>query len=115
MMQAPARRLPAICALSAAGGFLLWQALSYHRAGLFEYPLDDVYIHLAMASGIMGGTYGINPGEPASAASSVLYPLLLLPFPGTGFQRMLPLLWNFAGLVGLAWLFGGFVARMRLA
>lgn len=115
MMQAPARRLPAICALSAAGGFLLWQALSYHRAGLFEYPLDDVYIHLAMARGIMGGTYGINPGEPASAASSVLYPLLLLPFPGTGFQRMLPLLWNFAGLVGLAWLFGGFVARMRLA
>ncbi|MCV2869478.1 hypothetical protein OEW28_12660 [Defluviimonas sp. WL0002] len=110
-MKTPATRLPAICALSAAGGFLLLQVLSYLRAGVFEYPLDDVYIHLAMAKGIMGGTYGINPGEPASAASSVLYPLLLLPFPGTGFQRMLPLAWNFVGLMALAWLFGAHIAR----
>lgn len=111
MMQASASRLPAICALSAAGGFLLWQALSYDRAGVFEYPLDDVYIHLAMARGIAEGTYGINPGEPASAASSVLYPLLLLPFPGTALQRLLPLFWNFAGLIALAWLFGALIVR----
>ncbi len=111
MMDAAARRLPAICALSAAGGFLLWQVLAFLRAGVFEYPLDDVYIHLAMAEGIMGGTYGINPGEPASAASSVLYPLLLLPFPGTAVQRMLPLVWNFAALLALAGLFGGLIAR----
>lgn len=111
MMDAAARRLPAICALSAAGGFLLWQVLAFVRAGVFEYPLDDVYIHLAMAEGIMGGTYGINPGEPASAASSILYPLLLLPFPGTAVQRMLPLVWNFAALLALAGLFGGLIAR----
>lgn len=94
----------AVCAgLLAFAGLQLW---AYALAGVFEYPLDDVYIHLAMAKGIASGTYGINPGEPASAASSVLYPVLLLPFAGSEAQRMLPLLWNALALLGCAWLWG---------
>lgn len=106
-----AHRLPALCALSALGGLVFWVALAWIRAGAFEYPLDDVYIHLAMARGIMGGTYGINPGEPASAASSILYPLLLTPMAASALQRYLPLVWNAAALAALAWLFGRWIAR----
>lgn len=98
--------LPLLSALSAAAGFLVLMVLAWRAAGVFEYPLDDVYIHLAIAENIAGGTYGINPGEPASAASSILYPLLLLPFAGTEAQRFLPLFWNVAALLALAWLFG---------
>lgn len=106
-----AHRLPALCALSALGGLVFWVALAWTRAGAFEYPLDDVYIHLAMARGIMGGTYGINPGEPASAASSILYPLLLLPLAASDLQRFLPLALNAAALAALAWLFGRWIVR----
>jgi hypothetical protein len=98
--------LPATAMLSAALIFGLLQYWVWGQAGVFEYPLDDVYIHLAMAKNIVHGTYGVNPGEPASAASSILYPLLLTPFPGTEAQRWLPLLWNSAGLLALAWTFG---------
>jgi hypothetical protein len=101
--------LAALSALSAGFGFAIWFALTWARIGTFEYPLDDVYIHLAMAEGIAGGTYGINPGEPASAASSILYPLLLTPFPGTEIQRLLPLAWNLSGLLALAWLLGRWI------
>jgi len=101
--------LAALSALSAGFGFAIWFALTWARIGTFEYPLDDVYIHLAMADGIAGGTYGINPGEPASAASSILYPLLLTPFAGTDFQRLLPLAWNLAGLLTLGWLLGPWI------
>ena len=55
-------------ALIAYGGLMI-AALA--RSGWnFEYPLDDVYIHLAMASEIARGGYGVNTGEVASAASS---------------------------------------------
>ena len=72
--------------------------------GVFEYPLDDVYIHLAMAEGLWSGTYGVNPGEHAAAASSALYPVLLPPIISPDFQRLLPLFWNVVGLVLSAWL-----------
>ncbi|WP_284164284.1 hypothetical protein [Frigidibacter sp. SD6-1] len=107
-------RLPVVAALSALTGFALWQLLAFSRAGTFEYPLDDTYIHLAMAEGIAGGTYGINPGEPASAASSILYPILLLPFAGSDLQRFLPLLWNTAALLALAFIWGRIVREAAL-
>lgn len=75
-------------------------------AGGFEYPLDDPYIHLALAEQIAQGTYGINPGEAASPSSSPLFPLLLTPFPGTEFQRMLLVFWNTVGMGLTAWLWG---------
>lgn len=98
--------LPALAALAAVVGFAALQLWAFSLAGVFEYPLDDVYIHLAMASGIAGGTYGVTPGEAASASSSILYPLLLLPFSGTEAQRLLPLIWNLAAVLGLGWLWG---------
>lgn len=98
--------LPVWGLLAALAGFLALQAVAAFRAGVFEYPLDDVYIHLAMAETIAHGTYGVNTGEPASASSSILYPLLLLPFPGTELQRWLPFFWNMVAVAGCGWVWG---------
>ena len=46
--------------LSALAGLAALQGLAYLHAGVFEYPLDDVYIHLAMASNIVQGHYGAD-------------------------------------------------------
>lgn len=100
--------------LSALAWFAALQAIAWFHAGVFEYPLDDVYIHLAMASKIAQGTYGINLGEPASASSSILYPFLLLPFPDTAFQRLLPLIWNVLAVAGCGWGWGRIVEEARL-
>lgn len=81
---------------------------------VFEYPLDDVYIHLAMAEQIASGGYGVNVGEAASASSSPLYPFLLVPFAGTELQRWLPLLWNIVFLIVAAVLFAKILAEARL-
>lgn len=43
----------------------------------FAYGMDGPYIHMAMADQIRQGHYGLNPGEPASPSSSILYPFLL--------------------------------------
>ena len=51
-------------------------------AGTLVYTLDDPYIHLALAQRLQHGFYGINPGEPASPASSILFPFLLVPLAG---------------------------------
>ena len=45
--------------------------------GHFAYGMDGPYIHMAMADQIRQGHYGLNPGEPASPSSSILYPFLL--------------------------------------
>lgn len=45
--------------------------------GHFAYGMDGPYIHMAMADQIRQGNYGLNPGEPASPSSSILYPFLL--------------------------------------
>lgn len=106
--------LPLAGMLSALAGFIALQVVACLRAGVFEYPLDDVYIHLAMASKIAQGTYGVNAGEPASASSSILYPLLLLPFPNTEFQRYLPLFWNTLSVAGCGWVWGRIAEEARL-
>ncbi|MEO1679893.1 MAG: hypothetical protein AAFU80_17250 [Pseudomonadota bacterium] len=94
--------------------FAALQLASLRLVGSFEYPLDDVYIHLAVAEQIAAGNYGVNPGEVSSPASSPLYPLLLLPFAGTELQRMLPLLWNIVGLLASAALFGRILIQAGL-
>lgn len=111
----PAAALSAVATLAALQGVA--GALA---GGAFDYPLDDVYIHLAMAEGIAAGGYGINSGEPASASSSILYPVLLVPFAGTAAQGFLPLIWNTlavtlaGGLWGLALARSGLGSRARL-
>ncbi len=66
--------------------------------GVWEYALDDVYIHLAMSEQLWNGGYGVNAGEYASASSSVLYSYLLAPFTPFGFHAYWPLV---IGLVTL--------------
>lgn len=106
-MQHPGTRAyPLWGMLAALAGFVALQAVAVLRAGVFEYPLDDVYIHLAMASNMAHGTYGVNAGEAASASSSILYPVLLMPFPNTEVQRLLPLFWNTLAVAGCGWVWG---------
>jgi hypothetical protein len=46
--------------------------------GVFAYPIDDTCIHLSIAKNLaLHGVWGTYSGEFASAASSILYPLLL--------------------------------------
>ncbi len=96
-----------ISVLVTVAGFAHLQLLALvSTGGVFEYPFDDVYIHLSMAEQIARGGYGINPGEITSASTSPLFPLLLLPLGGPEWQRLLPLFWNAVGLVIAAWLWG---------
>ncbi len=64
--------------------------ITLHIAPRFSYTLDDPYIHLALAQDIAYGTYGINPGETTSPASSVFWPFLLVPFSHTAFRYWVP-------------------------
>jgi len=97
--------------LGTLGLFLAIQGLFYVNAGVFEYPLDDVYIHLAMAEQIAAGGYGVNPGEFAAASSSPLYSLLLVPLSGTDLHRFVPLLWNLLAITGIGLLVAHVMAR----
>lgn len=68
-------------ALSLGGPLFLgvcWAVMSWLRWGEIAYPLDDTYIHLAVAQTLAEhGTWGIRPGEFQSASSSPLWTLLL--------------------------------------
>ena len=105
----------AFAAAGVLGGLIAFgamMAIAMSRNGwVFEYPLDDVYIHLAMAEQIASGGYGVNAGEFASAASSPLYPLLLTPLAEHPIQRWWPLLWNILALSVASALFGIALAR----
>jgi hypothetical protein len=68
--------------------------------GMFVYTLDDTYIHLSVAENIGRGSYGINPGEFASAASSIIWPFLLAPFTYFSFGLYIPLLLNIFFQIG---------------
>ncbi len=94
--------------VSIVSAFLVFAALQaaaiYQTGGYFEYPLDDTYIHLAMAETIWSGGYGVNLSEPSAASSSALFPFLLVPVFSLEFQRYMPLIWNVVGLGLSAWL-----------
>jgi hypothetical protein len=87
----------------------LFLAIRHRNDGVFTYTLDDAYIHLAIAQNLVRGHYGINFGEASSPSSSILWPFLLMPFPGKAWNMYLPLAWNvlFCGLA--AWLIGRIV------
>lgn len=107
---------PALSAAVAALAFLALEITAWrHAGGVFAYPLDDVYIHMSMAESILQGGYGINPGEPASAASSILYPVLLLPLFGAAVQLWQPLVLNALGVLLCGALWGAGVARAGLS
>ena len=80
---APARWLGAAAAgvlLAAVGAVVAW---AVRTNGEFSYPLDDPYIHLRLAQNLFDtGALGINPGEFASAASSMSWPAIMAPLTG---------------------------------
>lgn len=70
--------------------------------GTFSYVLDDAYIHLAVAENLIRfGDYGVNPGVPAAACSSLLWPFLLVPLQAVGLGPWAPLLLNTLAALGL--------------
>jgi hypothetical protein len=93
---------------------LLTFATLYLNDGRFIYTLDDPYIHLAMSEGIHAGGYGINPGEPASASSSILFPYLLAWASPYAFHEYLPFAINIAALAATIVLFRIFLTEIGL-
>ena len=67
-----------------------------HTNGTFMYPLDDTFIHMALAKNLaFYGNWGMNRYAFASASSSVLYTLLLAAlFRVFSVQVMIPFLIN---------------------
>lgn len=96
-------------------GILAWQAFRIlaQTDGTLFYILDDPYIHLSLAENILRGHYGINPGEAASPSSSILYPFLVAGGLGLGLGDLAPLVLNVLAMAGVAWIFGGLMARLR--
>lgn len=82
--------------------------------GAVLYTLDDPYIHLALAEELLKGHYGINPGEAASASSSILYPLLLAAGLKLGLGQAAPLALNLACTLGLVAVLARYLARLGL-
>ena len=78
----------------------LFTGIRHQNGGRFLFTLDDPYIHLALSQNLARGFYGLNPGEPASPSSSILWPFLLAPFARFSAQWAAPLVLNF--LFGLA-------------
>lgn len=102
--------LAVVCALSLAAlagqTFWAWQA----TGGANLYPLDDTYIHLAMARELLNGNWGLEPGRFANASSSPLYPVLLALGHSLGLAwEWVPLAVNALATIGLLaiadWLF----------
>src|SRR5882672_9393613 len=72
--------LPFSIALIVTFGYVLILEISILKAtgGVFMYPLDDPFIHMQVAKNLaFHQTWGIFPGEFASASSSLLYTVLL--------------------------------------
>src|SRR5258708_2928117 len=80
--------------------FMVTEVLN-HNQGVFSYPLDDSYIHLAVAKNLaQSGVWGISGHEFASAASSILFPLLLaVIFKIFGVYTILPFVINFCAAI----------------
>ena len=103
----------ACVALYLAVVLCLFLAIRHRNDGVFTYTLDDPYIHLALAQNLAHGHYGINPGEASSPSSSIVWPLLLVPFAGHAWDVYVPLAWNILFCAIGAWLIGRTVDRWR--
>ncbi|HXS38525.1 MAG TPA: hypothetical protein VN721_17610 [Flavipsychrobacter sp.] len=76
--------------------FLINDSALHHTNGVFTYPLDDTYIHMAVAKNLaFHNNWGINSHDFGSASSSILYTLLLaLSFKIFSLQVTIPLIIN---------------------
>lgn len=86
-------------------------AMLHKTDGHLVYTLDDPYIQLALSENIAHGHYGINAGEASSPSSSIIWPVLLLPFVGTRIHFVMPLVWNVLFGTLSAWLIGWSITR----
>jgi hypothetical protein len=86
-------------------------AIRRTTGGHFVYSMDDPYIHLALAENIARGHYGINASEASSPSSSLLWPLLLVPFAERAWHVYVPLFWNILFGLTASCLIGSAVAR----
>ncbi|HWR66649.1 MAG TPA: hypothetical protein VN364_11070, partial [Bellilinea sp.] len=86
-----------------AGG-ILWQLLEilHLNNGFFVYPLDDTYIHLALAENIAHRTYGVNLGEFSAPSSSIIWPILLAP---VAQFEIAPLIYNILATIFAVYIF----------
>ena len=64
--------LGCVALITAVTGWAWWAT-----NGETPYPLDDTFIHLAIARNLASGHWGIHPGEVANASSSPLYTALI--------------------------------------
>ncbi len=69
-------------------------AVLWVENGHFTFPVDDPYIHFALAKNIAHGHYGINPGEFSAPSSSLVWPFLLAPFATLPFAVAVPVVFN---------------------
>jgi hypothetical protein len=76
--------------------FLFYRATVAHNDGTFSYPLDDAFIHLAIARHLaQDGVYGVTTFAFTPASSSVIWPFLLAgAIKVFGNRVLLPLLLN---------------------
>ena len=98
MKGARSRLLPPLIASVAllAHVTLIYKAVLRHTDGNVSYPVDDTFIHLALAKQLaMNGVYGVTPHEFTAASSSIGWPFLLAAVMKlTGPTPWLPLLLN---------------------
>jgi protein involved in polysaccharide export with SLBB domain len=94
---------------------LMYKAVLRHTAGNVSYPVDDTFIHLALAKQIaMNGVYGVTPHEFTAASSSIGWPLLLAAVMKiSGATPWLPLVLN--GVLAIGVFFAADRAVHRLA
>jgi len=89
-------------------GFYFWYGYSQLDGSQYVYPMDDVYIHLAIARNFAEhGFWSINLNSFDSASSSILYTLLLsLLIKVFGDSIYYPLIINiFCGYFSVYWLY----------
>jgi len=88
-------RILAIALFCLVAGWLVFSS-TQRNGGDFTYPLDDTYIHLAVAKNLASsGVWGITPDRFASCTSSVSWPLALAALGAAMFWgEWLPLILN---------------------
>ncbi len=97
-MAVPTNRWPLWAALALLAALSVGiAALSVIQNGRMVYALDDAYIHLSIARNLVEhGVWGVTPYGFSSAASSILWPLLMavLDLPARGGIIWMPLVVN---------------------
>ncbi len=90
----------------------MFGAIWLRTGGHVLFTLDDPYIHLALAERLAESShYGINPGEAAAPASSILYPFLLVPFVALGIGQLGAALYCGIGIIATAVLFAAILVQ----